>query len=144
MNRILDKEEIKKILPHREPFLLIDEVTELVPGEKVTAVKHVSEDEYYFKGHFPGHPVMPGVLIVESLAQAGAVAALSIPGNEGRIAFFSGINNAKFRRQVVPGDDLRLEVELTHLRSRAGKGSAKAYVGDDLACQCDISFMFAD
>lgn len=139
---LMDKEQIKEILPHRDPFLLIDEIVEMEPGKTVTAIKHVSEDEYYFRGHFPQEPVMPGVLIVETIAQAGAVAALSIPENKGRIAFFSGIRNAKFRQKVVPGDDLRLEVELVHLRSRAGKGIGRAYVGDRLACECEISFMF--
>ena len=139
---LMDKEQIKKIIPHREPFLLIDEIEEMEPGKSVTAIKHVSPDEYYFKGHFPQEPVMPGVLIVETIAQAGAVAALSLPENEGRLAFFGGIKSAKFRQKVVPGDDLRLEVELKSLRSRGGTGLGKAYVGDKLACECEILFVF--
>jgi len=137
---ILDKEQIKEIIPHREPFLLIDGIEELESGKRVVAVKYVSADEYYFQGHFPQEKVMPGVLIVEALAQAGAVAILSMEENKGKIAYFGGIKEAKFRQKVVPGDTLRLEVTLDRLRSRAGLGSAKAWLGDKLACQCEIMF----
>ncbi|OJU09089.1 MAG: 3-hydroxyacyl-[acyl-carrier-protein] dehydratase FabZ [Clostridiales bacterium 43-6] len=137
---MLNKEQIKEIIPHRDPFLLIDEILELEPGKRAVGKKYVSEEEYYFKGHFPGQPVMPGVLIVESLAQVGAVSVLSLSEFKGKIAFFGGIKNARFRKVVRPGDELRLEVELVTLRSRIGIGQAKAYLGDDVACECEITF----
>ena len=136
----MNREQIKEIIPHREPFLLVDEVLEIEIGKRIIALKYVREEEYYFEGHFPQEKVMPGVLIIEALAQAGAVAILSTPENKGKIAYFGGIKDAKFRRKVVPGDCLRLEVNLDRLRSRAGTGAAAAYVGDKLACQCEILF----
>ena len=138
---MLNKEQIKEIIPHRDPFLLIDEIIELESGKRAVGIKYVSEDEYYFKGHFPGQPVMPGVLIVESLAQVGAVIVLSMPDFKGKIALFGSIKNARFRKIVRPGDVLRLEVEMVTLRSRMGVGMAKAYVGEDVACDCEITFM---
>ena len=138
---LMNKEDIKKIIPHREPFLLVDEVLELEPGKSITAVKHVSPDEYYFQGHFPQEPVMPVVLIVETLAQAGAIAVLSMEDHKGKTAYFGGIKEAKFKRKVVPGDDLILKVTMDKLRSRAGTGSCEAYVGDELACKCQVLFM---
>lgn len=139
---LLNQEQIKEIIPHREPFLLVDEVLEMEPGKSITAVKYVKEDEYYFQGHFPERKVMPGVLQVESLAQAGAIAVLSLPENKGKLAFFGSIKEAKFKHQVVPGDTLTLNVYFEKLRSRAGTGKAEAYVGDKLACRCEIMFMF--
>ena len=139
---MLNKEQIKEIIPHRDPFLLIDEILELEPGKRAVGMKHVREDEYYFKGHFPDYPVMPGVLILESLAQVGATAVLCLPENKGKIAFFGGVKEAKFRGMVRPGDDLRMEAELIKLRSRAGVGAGKAYVGDKLVCECEFMFMF--
>ena len=136
----LDKEQIKEIIPHRDPFLLIDEIVELEEGKRVVAMKYVNADEYYFQGHFPQEKVMPGVLIVEALAQAGAVAILSLEEHRGKIAYFGGIKEAKFRQKVVPGDTLRLEVELSRLRSKAGYGNATAWLGDKVACQCEIMF----
>jgi len=106
----------------------------------VVAIKYVNEAEYYFQGHFPQEKVMPGVLIVEALAQAGAVAILSVEENRGKIAYFAGIKEAKFRQKVFPGDTLRLEVTMDRVRSRVGTGKAKAYVGDKLACQCELMF----
>jgi 3-hydroxyacyl-[acyl-carrier-protein] dehydratase len=137
----LSREQIMQIIPHRDPFLLIDEIAELVPGERVVAIKYVSPEEYYFKGHFPEEPVMPGVLIIEALAQAGAVGVLSIPENKGKLAYFGGIDNARFRDKVVPGDELRLEVSLDKIKSRGGKGSATAYKNGKVCASCDILFM---
>ena len=119
---MLDKEKIKEIIPQREPFLMIDEVEEFEPGKYVVAIKRVETDEYYFEGHFPGNPVMPGVLILEAMAQAGAVGVLSAPENTGKNAIFGGIENARFRDMVVPGDTLRITVSLDAMRSRGGKG----------------------
>jgi 3-hydroxyacyl-[acyl-carrier-protein] dehydratase len=139
---LMNQDEIKDIIPHREPFLLIDEVTELEEN-KIKAVKYVKESEYYFEGHFPKEKVMPGVLIVESLAQAGAVAILSLKRFKGKIAYFGGIKNAKFRNKVVPGDVLELDVSLLRLGSRAGTAEAKAVISNRgmLACECELMFV---
>ena len=126
---MLNKNEIKQIIPQREPFLMIDEVEEYVPGESAIAYKHVSEDEWYFKGHFPGNPIMPGVLITESLAQTGAITILSLEANKGRNALFAGIDKMRFKKQVVPGDVLKLEVKIIKQKGPIG-------VGEDLAT-CD-------
>lgn len=136
----MDIKEIMNIIPHRYPFLLIDKVTK-IEENKITAIKNVTANEYYFQGHFPTEPVMPGVLIIESLAQAGAVALLSKDEFKGKIAYFAGINNAKFRRKVVPGDTLRLEVELTKIRGKAGVGYGIAYVDDKKVCEGELTFM---
>ncbi|TML51015.1 MAG: beta-hydroxyacyl-ACP dehydratase [Actinobacteria bacterium] len=131
---------MEAILPHREPFLLIDEVLELKPGERVVARKHVREDEWYFRGHFPGRPVMPGVLIVEAMAQTGAVAVLSEEENRGRIALFAGIDDTRFKRIVEPGDELRLECTLEQVRGPIGKGKARATVDGELAARGTLTF----
>lgn len=136
----MDIKEIMNIIPHRYPFLLIDKVIK-IEENKITAIKNVTANEYYFQGHFPTEPVMPGVLIIESLAQAGAVALLSKDEFKGKIAYFAGINNAKFRRKVVPGDTLRLEVELTKIRGKAGVGYGIAYVDDKKVCEVELTFM---
>jgi len=137
---LMNKEHIKEIIPHREPFLLVDEVLEMEEGKRIVALKYVRAEEYYFEGHFPQEKVMPGVLQIEALAQAGAVAILSMPEHKGKIAYFGGIKEAKFRQKVTPGDCLRLEVTLDRLRSSAGTGTATAYVDDKLACKCEIMF----
>lgn len=137
---LYNKEDIKKIIPHRDPFLLIDEVESMEVGKSIVAIKNVDASEYYFEGHFPQEKVMPGVLIIEALAQAGAVAILSMEANKGKIAYFGGIKEAKFRQKVVPGDTLRLEVKIDRLRSNAGTGVGIAYVGEKMACKCELMF----
>lgn len=137
---LMNKEQIMEIIPHRDPFLLIDEVEEMEVGKSITAIKHVSPEEYYFKGHFPKEPVMPGVLIVETLAQAGAVAVLSMEEYRGKTAYFGGIKNAKFRQKVKPGDTLKLVMELDRMRRQAGTGICTAYVDGKVACKCEILF----
>jgi len=136
----LDRAGIEAILPHREPFLLIDEVLELVPGERVVALKRVREDEWYLRGHFPGRPVMPGVLIVEAMAQTGAVAVLSEEENRGRLVLFAGIDDTRFKRIVEPGDELQLECTLEQVRGPIGKGKARATVDGQLAARGTLTF----
>jgi 3-hydroxyacyl-[acyl-carrier-protein] dehydratase len=136
----LDRAAIEAILPHREPFLLIDEVLELEPGERVVARKRVREDEWYLRGHFPGRPVMPGVLIVEAMAQTGAVAVLSEEENRGRLALFAGIDDTRFKRIVEPGDELELECTLEQVRGPVGKGKARATVDGQLAARGTLTF----
>ena len=138
----LNLEQIKEIIPHRDPFLLIDEVTELEPGVSVTAKKYLKPDEYWFKGHFPGQPVQPGVLMIEMLAQAGAVCALSLPENKGKIAFFAGIDKARFRGTVGPGDTLH--VTMTKKKGPIGFGDAVATVNGKKVVTAEISFAVAD
>ena len=136
----MDINEIKEILPHRYPFLLIDKVISM-EGNKIVAIKNVTVNENYFQGHFPAEAVIPGVLIIEALAQTGAVAILSKNEFKGKIAYFAGIDKAKFRRKVIPGDILRLEVEITKLRGRAGIGYGIAYVDDKKVCEGELTFM---
>ena len=132
--------QIMEILPHRQPFLLIDAVEELEPGKRAVARKCVSYNEPYFGGHFPGEPVMPGVLIVEALAQTGAVAILGKDENRVKTAYFASINSAKFKRKVVPGDILTLETEIIKVKGPIGVGKATAKVGDEIACIAELTF----
>ncbi len=141
---MLENIDIQKILPHRYPILLVDKVLEMEAGKRAVGIKNVSANEPFFQGHFPGNPIMPGVLIAESLAQLGAVLLLSMPENKGKIGVFTGINNFKFRRQVVPGDTLRLEAELVVYRHGMGKANVKAAVGDQVAAAGEISFAVVD
>ena len=138
---MLGIKEIEEIIPHRHPFLLIDCLESLKPGENAVADKSVSFTESHFQGHFPAEPIMPGVLIIEALAQTGAVAILSLEENKGKIAYFAAINNAKFKRKVVPGDKLRLECELIRIKGPLGVGKATATVDGEIAVQAELTFM---
>ncbi|HCV3557282.1 TPA: 3-hydroxyacyl-ACP dehydratase FabZ [Staphylococcus aureus] len=144
METIFDYNQIKQIIPHRQPFLLIDKVVEYEEGQRCVAIKQVSGNEPFFQGHFPEYAVMPGVLITEALAQTGAVAILNSEENKGKIALFAGIDKCRFKRQVVPGDTLTLEVEITKIKGPIGKGNAKATVDSQLACSCELTFAIQD
>lgn len=141
---MLNIDEIMKIIPHRYPFLLIDRVLELEPGARAVAEKLVTMNEPFFQGHFPDYPLMPGVLIVEALAQTGSVAALSLEENRSKLGVFAGIDKVRFKRQVRPGDTLRLEVELTKMRRSIGFAHGTATVGGELACEGDLMFGIID
>ncbi len=132
------------LLPHRPPFLLVDELLELVPGESATGIWRLTGDEYFFPGHFPGRPTLPGVLMCESIAQVGACAVLAHPDYAGKLPLFGGLDKARFRRQVVPGDELIVSVELGRMSARAGKGSGRVTVDGEVATSCDLMFVFAD
>ena len=134
----------EEVIPHRDPFLFVDEVTELVAGERVRGRWHLRGDEPFFEGHFPGRPTVPGVLMCEAIAQLGAVALLSDERYAGRLPLFGGLDRARFRRQVRPGDTLELEVEMTRLSSRAGQGSGRALLDGKIAAECDLMFVIAD
>ena len=134
------REGIESILPHREPFLLLDEVSELEPGRRVVASREVRAEDWWFRGHFPDRPVMPGVLIVEAMAQAGAVAVLIEPENRGKLAFFAGIDDCRFKRVVEPGDVLTLTCEIDQVRGPIGRGRATAHVGGELAARGTLTF----
>ena len=137
---LLNTQQIMEILPHRNPFLLIDTIEELVPGEKAVAKKNATMNEPYFMGHFPGNPVMPGVLIIEALAQTGAVAILCQDEWKGKTAYFAGINNAKFKQKVVPGDTLELTTEIIKVKGPIGVGKAVAKVNGKTACMAELTF----
>ena len=137
----LSNVEIQKILPHRFPFLLVDKIIEIDWGKRAVGIKNVTANEPFFVGHFPGYPVMPGVLMIEAIAQVGAVALLGLPENQGKLAFFAGVDEVRFKRQVVPGDTLRIEVELTRVRGPIGQGNGEITVDGQTACKG--SFMFA-
>ncbi|MFD2707032.1 3-hydroxyacyl-ACP dehydratase FabZ [Salibacterium lacus] len=141
---MLSSEEIKEIIPHRYPFLLVDRITDLQEGERAAGFKNVSANEEFFNGHFPDYPVMPGVLIIEALAQTGAVAILKKEENQGKLAFFAGVENCRFKSQVKPGDQLILETEITRLRGKIGKGKGTAKVDDTVVCELDLMFAIQD
>jgi len=137
---MLNIDEIQKILPHRAPFLLVDRIEELHPGKHATGRKCVTMNEPFFQGHFPGKAVMPGVIILEALAQTGAICMLTLEGNEGKIVYFGGMDKVKFKRQVVPGDVLTLEVEITKIKGNFGVGTAVAYVEGKVAVEAILTF----
>lgn len=137
---MLGIQQIKDTIPHRYPFLLVDKVTEIETGKRVVGYKNVTINEPFFQGHFPDYPVMPGVLIIEALAQVGAIAVLDIEENKGKIGFLAGVDKCRFKRQVVPGDVLNLEVEITRMKGPIGKGKGTATVNGELACQAEITF----
>ena len=141
---MLDRAGIEEILPHRDPFLLLDEVVELEPGVRAVARKLVRDDEWYLAGHFPGRPIVPGVLIVEAMAQTGAVAVLADEANRGKLALFAGIDDVRFKRIVQPGDELELTCELERVRGPIGRGKATASVDGELAARGTLTFAVAD
>lgn len=136
----MDIQQIKETIPHRYPFLLVDKVTEIEEGNRVTGLKNVTINEPFFQGHFPDYPVMPGVLILEALAQVGAIAVLGMEENKGKIGFLAGVDKCRFKRQVVPGDTLELEVEILRMKGPIGKGKGIATVNGEVACQAEITF----
>ncbi len=137
---VLNKEEIKKIIPHREPFLFIDEVKEVIPGKYVSAVKKVSADEYYFKGHFPCNPVMPGVILVETMAQAGAVSILLMEEHKGKLVLFAGIDKVRFKKIIKPDDMLEIELKIISMKRNVGKAAAIAKTEGETACTAELLF----
>ncbi len=141
---MLNIEDIEKIIPHRPPFLFIDQVEELEPGVHGVGRKCVSMNEPFFLGHFPGKPVMPGVIILEALAQTGALVMLSVEKNAGKLVYFGGMDKVKFRRQVVPGDVLKLDVEIIKNKGNFGVGTAIAYVEDDVAVEAVFTFVIGE
>lgn len=136
----MDIEQIKETIPHRYPFLLVDKVTEVEEGKRVTGLKNVTINEPFFQGHFPDYPVMPGVLIIEALAQIGAIAVLGMEKNKGKIGFLAGVDKCRFKRQVKPGDQLKLEVEIIKIKGPIGKGKGIATVDGEIACEAEIMF----
>jgi 3-hydroxyacyl-[acyl-carrier-protein] dehydratase len=141
---MLDAQEIQAIIPHRYPFLLVDRIVEIEYGVRAVGIKNVTMNEPFFQGHFPNYPVMPGVLIVEALAQVGAVSLLGMEENKGKMAFFAGIDGVRFKRQVRPGDTLTLEVQIGRMRRGVGSGSAVATVDGELAVRGELMFAVAD
>lgn len=141
---MLNIDQIKEIIPHRYPFLLVDRITELETGRRAVGIKNVTVNEPFFQGHFPQYPIMPGVLIIEAMAQVGAVAMLSLEENKGKIGVFAGIDKVRFKREVRPGDTLRMEVEMTALKRNIGKANAVAYVDDELVCKGELMFALTD
>ena len=135
---------IRGLIPHRYPFLLVDKVVEAEPGNRAVGIKNVTQNEPFFQGHFPEYPVMPGVLIIEAMAQVGAVGVMMLEEYRKRLALFAGIDGVRFRRQVVPGDVLMMEVEISRLKGRVGRGKGLATVNGERACEAELMFAFAD
>ena len=135
---------IRELIPHRYPFLLVDRIEEIEPGVRAVGVKNVTQNEPFFEGHFPDYPVMPGVLIVEALAQVGAVGVMALEEFRGKLALFTGIDRVRFRRRVIPGDVLRMEVEISRLKGRVGRGKGSATVNGERVCEAELMFAFAD
>ncbi|HLR02513.1 MAG TPA: 3-hydroxyacyl-ACP dehydratase FabZ [Virgibacillus sp.] len=140
----MDVKQIKETIPHRYPFLLVDKVIEMEEGQRVVAIKNVTVNEPFFQGHFPDYPVMPGVLIIEALAQTGAMAVLGKEQNKGKIGFLAGVDKCRFKKQVTPGDQLKLEVEIIREKGPIGKGKGTATVDGKLACEAEITFAIQD
>lgn len=141
---MLSIDQIKELIPHRYPFLLVDKVTELEPGKRAIGIKNVTVNEPFFQGHFPKYPLMPGVLIIEAMAQVGAIAMMSMEENKGKLGVFAGIDKVRFKKEVRPGDVLTMEVEMLSVRRNIGKANAKAYVGDELACSGELMFALVE
>lgn len=141
---MLNVDQIQEIIPHRYPFLLVDRITEVEEGKRAVGIKNVTINEPFFQGHFPGYPVMPGVLITEALAQVGAIAMLSIEANKGKLGFLAGLDGFRFRDQVKPGDTLTLEVEIIRLKGSIGKGRGTAKVDGKVVAEGEIMFALAD
>jgi 3-hydroxyacyl-[acyl-carrier-protein] dehydratase len=136
--------EIRDLIPHRYPFLLVDRIEELEPGLRAVGIKNVTQNEPFFQGHFPDYPVMPGVLVVEAMAQVGAVGVMAGGEHRDKLALFAGIDGVRFRRQVLPGDVLRMEVAIERLKGRVGRGKGRATVGDERVCEAELMFVFAE
>ena len=136
--------EIRQLIPHRYPFLLVDRIDELEPGVRAAGLKNVTQNEPFFQGHFPDYPVMPGVLIIEAMAQVGAVGVMAGGDHSDKLVLFAGIDGVRFRRQVIPGDVLEMEVEIVRLKGRVGRGKSRATVGDERVCEAELMFAFAD
>jgi 3-hydroxyacyl-[acyl-carrier-protein] dehydratase len=136
--------EIRGLIPHRYPFLLVDRIEELEPGIRAVGIKNVTQNEPFFQGHFPDYPVMPGVLIIEAMAQVGAVGVLAGGQHRDKFALFAGIDGVRFRRQVLPGDVLRMEVEIERLKGRVGRGKGRTVVDNERVCEADLMFAFAE
>lgn len=141
---MLTSQQIQEILPHRYPFLLVDRIVELEEGKRAVGLKNVTINEEFFNGHFPQYPVMPGVLIMEALAQVSAVIMLTKEGNEGRLGLLAGIDECRFKKQVKPGDQLRLEVEITRIKGSIGKGKGLATVDGEMVCEMELVFAFGN
>jgi 3-hydroxyacyl-[acyl-carrier-protein] dehydratase len=144
VNAPLGPAQIRELIPHRYPFLLVDRIEELEAGARVVGVKNVTQNEPFFQGHFPDYPVMPGVLIIDAMAQVGAVGIMAGGEHVDKLALFAGIDGVRFRRQVLPGDVLRMEVEIVRLKGRVGRGKGRATVGDERVCEADLMFAFAE